>query len=66
LSEVLAPQPVAGLGQGEVGQLCRRLGQVRHPRRSGPAGRSGGYARDIVFNAPLTEDHYFLVPKVVE
>ncbi|WP_298964447.1 Asp-tRNA(Asn)/Glu-tRNA(Gln) amidotransferase subunit GatC [uncultured Methylobacterium sp.] len=26
----------------------------------------GGYARDIVFNAPLTEDHYFLVPKVVE
>ncbi|RVU16591.1 Asp-tRNA(Asn)/Glu-tRNA(Gln) amidotransferase subunit GatC [Methylobacterium oryzihabitans] len=26
----------------------------------------GGYAGDIVFNAPLTEDHYFLVPKVVE
>ncbi|TNC11059.1 Asp-tRNA(Asn)/Glu-tRNA(Gln) amidotransferase subunit GatC [Methylobacterium terricola] len=26
----------------------------------------GGHAREIVFNAPLTEDHYFLVPKVVE
>jgi aspartyl-tRNA(Asn)/glutamyl-tRNA(Gln) amidotransferase subunit C len=26
----------------------------------------GGYAGDIVFNAPETEDHYFLVPKVVE
>ncbi len=26
----------------------------------------GGYAREIVFNAPLTEDNYFLVPKVVE
>jgi aspartyl-tRNA(Asn)/glutamyl-tRNA(Gln) amidotransferase subunit C len=26
----------------------------------------GGRADDIVANAPLTEDHYFLVPKVVE
>ncbi|MFE1601197.1 Asp-tRNA(Asn)/Glu-tRNA(Gln) amidotransferase subunit GatC [Methylobacterium sp. ID0610] len=26
----------------------------------------GGYAREVVFNAPLTEDNYFLVPKVVE
>jgi aspartyl-tRNA(Asn)/glutamyl-tRNA(Gln) amidotransferase subunit C len=26
----------------------------------------GGYADDIVKNAPLSEDHYFLVPKVVE
>ena len=26
----------------------------------------GGYAGDIVSNAPETEDHYFLVPKVVE
>ena len=26
----------------------------------------GGHAREIVFNAPLTEDNYFLVPKVVE
>jgi aspartyl-tRNA(Asn)/glutamyl-tRNA(Gln) amidotransferase subunit C len=26
----------------------------------------GGRASDIVANAPDTEDHYFLVPKVVE
>ena len=26
----------------------------------------GGIAQDIVANAPQTEDHYFLVPKVVE
>jgi aspartyl-tRNA(Asn)/glutamyl-tRNA(Gln) amidotransferase subunit C len=27
---------------------------------------NGGIAEDIVKNAPLTEDNYFLVPKVVE
>ena len=26
----------------------------------------GGYADDIVRNAPASEDHYFVVPKVVE
>lgn len=26
----------------------------------------GGKADDIIANAPLTEDHYFVVPKVVE
>jgi aspartyl-tRNA(Asn)/glutamyl-tRNA(Gln) amidotransferase subunit C len=26
----------------------------------------GGYPDDIVRNAPATEDHFFLVPKVVE
>jgi aspartyl-tRNA(Asn)/glutamyl-tRNA(Gln) amidotransferase subunit C len=26
----------------------------------------GGYADAIVKNAPATEDHFFLVPKVVE
>ena len=26
----------------------------------------GGRADDVVANAPETEDHYFLVPKVVE
>ncbi|HEX2510340.1 MAG TPA: Asp-tRNA(Asn)/Glu-tRNA(Gln) amidotransferase subunit GatC [Microvirga sp.] len=26
----------------------------------------GGYPNDIVRNAPATEDHFFLVPKVVE
>ena len=26
----------------------------------------GGIAEDIVKNAPMTEDHFFMVPKVVE
>ena len=26
----------------------------------------GGYAGDVVKNAPETQDHYFMVPKVVE
>ena len=26
----------------------------------------GGRPEDIIKNAPLTEDHYFLVPKVIE
>ncbi len=26
----------------------------------------GGHAQDIVANAPQTEDHFFMVPKVVE
>ena len=26
----------------------------------------GGKANDIVANAPITEDHFFMVPKVVE
>ncbi len=26
----------------------------------------GGYPEKIVANAPLTEDHFFMVPKVVE
>jgi len=26
----------------------------------------GGYAGDIIKNAPLAEDHFFVVPKVVE
>ena len=26
----------------------------------------GGKANDIVANAPMTEDHFFMVPKVVE
>ena len=26
----------------------------------------GGYAEDIVTNAPLSEDNFFMVPKVVE
>jgi aspartyl-tRNA(Asn)/glutamyl-tRNA(Gln) amidotransferase subunit C len=26
----------------------------------------GGYPETVTGNAPMTEDHYFLVPKVVE
>ncbi|MEP0234398.1 Asp-tRNA(Asn)/Glu-tRNA(Gln) amidotransferase subunit GatC [Roseibium sp.] len=26
----------------------------------------GGYAADVVANAPMTEDNFFMVPKVVE
>ena len=26
----------------------------------------GGYADDVIKNAPLSEDHFFVVPKVVE
>ena len=26
----------------------------------------GGYAEDLMKNAPLSEDHFFVVPKVVE
>lgn len=26
----------------------------------------GGYAEDLMKNAPLAEDHFFVVPKVVE
>jgi aspartyl-tRNA(Asn)/glutamyl-tRNA(Gln) amidotransferase subunit C len=26
----------------------------------------GGFAEDVVRNAPMTEDNYFLVPKVIE
>jgi len=28
--------------------------------------REGGYAQKIVANAPLSEDNFFMVPKVVE
>ena len=35
------------------------------PRRE-DAVTDGGKADDVVANAPATEDHFFLVPKVVE
>lgn len=38
---------------------------MRLPRRADVV-NDGGYADDIVRNAPMTEDNYFLVPKVVE
>ena len=35
-------------------------------RRRGDKVTDGGYAKKIVSNAPLTEDNFFMVPKVVE
>jgi aspartyl-tRNA(Asn)/glutamyl-tRNA(Gln) amidotransferase subunit C len=39
--------------------------EVEMKKRS-DAVTDGGIAEDIVANAPETEDHYFVVPKVVE
>ena len=38
---------------------------MRLPRRQDVV-TDGGYAADIVANAPRTEDNFFVVPKVVE
>jgi len=38
---------------------------MRLPRRKDVV-TDGGYAGDIVANAPRTEDNFFVVPKVVE
>ncbi len=38
---------------------------MRLPRRKDEV-TDGGYAADVVANAPRTEDNYFVVPKVVE
>jgi len=35
-------------------------------RRRDDAITDGGYAEEIVGNAPLSEDNFFMVPKVVE
>ena len=35
-------------------------------RRRDDVVTDGGYPEKIVANAPLTEDHFFMVPKVVE
>jgi aspartyl-tRNA(Asn)/glutamyl-tRNA(Gln) amidotransferase subunit C len=35
-------------------------------RRRDDAITDGGYAEKIVSNAPLTEDNFFMVPKVIE
>jgi aspartyl-tRNA(Asn)/glutamyl-tRNA(Gln) amidotransferase subunit C len=42
-----------------------RMGDMTLPRRKDEV-TDGEMAEAIVKNAPLTEDHYFLVPKVVE
>ena len=42
-----------------------RMGDMKLPLRQ-DAVTVGDMAEAVVKNAPLTEDHYFLVPKVVE
>jgi aspartyl-tRNA(Asn)/glutamyl-tRNA(Gln) amidotransferase subunit C len=42
-----------------------RMGDMTLPQRKDEV-TAGEIADAIVKNAPLTEDHYFLVPKVVE
>jgi aspartyl-tRNA(Asn)/glutamyl-tRNA(Gln) amidotransferase subunit C len=42
-----------------------RVGEMKLPQRKDEVA-TGDIAEAIVKNAPLTEDHYFLVPKVVE
>jgi aspartyl-tRNA(Asn)/glutamyl-tRNA(Gln) amidotransferase subunit C len=42
-----------------------RVGDMKLPRRKDEV-TDGDMADAIMKNAPLTEDHYFLVPKVVE
>ena len=42
-----------------------RVGDMTLPKRKDEV-TTGEMADAIVKNAPLTEDHYFLVPKVVE
>lgn len=42
-----------------------RVGEMKLPQRKDEV-TDGEIAEAVVKNAPLTEDHYFLVPKVVE
>jgi aspartyl-tRNA(Asn)/glutamyl-tRNA(Gln) amidotransferase subunit C len=42
-----------------------RMGDMTLPQRKDVV-TAGDMAAAVVKNAPLTEDHYFLVPKVVE
>jgi aspartyl-tRNA(Asn)/glutamyl-tRNA(Gln) amidotransferase subunit C len=42
-----------------------RMGDMKLPQRKDEV-TAGDMADAVVKNAPLTEDHYFLVPKVVE
>jgi aspartyl-tRNA(Asn)/glutamyl-tRNA(Gln) amidotransferase subunit C len=42
-----------------------RMGDMKLPLRKDEV-TAGDMAEAVVKNAPLTEDHYFLVPKVVE
>jgi aspartyl-tRNA(Asn)/glutamyl-tRNA(Gln) amidotransferase subunit C len=77
----VAEDEVAGL-QGELNAILAFVEQLAEVDVSGvepmtsvtpmamktraDAVNDGGIADDIVKNAPATEDHFFLVPKVVE
>ncbi len=47
-----------------VEPLTSVVEQVMRKRTDGVT--DGGYADKVVANAPATEDHFFMVPKVVE
>lgn len=48
----------------DVEPMTRVVGQSLPQRQD--AVTDGGIADDIVRNAPMSEDHFFVVPKVVE
>ena len=60
-------QWVEQLGEVDTSDVepMTRVGEMKLPLRRDEV-TTGDMAEAIVKNAPLTEDHYFLVPKVVE
>jgi aspartyl-tRNA(Asn)/glutamyl-tRNA(Gln) amidotransferase subunit C len=60
-------QWVEQLGEVDTSDVepMTRVGEMKLPLRRDEV-TTGEMAEAIVKNAPLTEDHYFLVPKVVE
>jgi aspartyl-tRNA(Asn)/glutamyl-tRNA(Gln) amidotransferase subunit C len=60
-------QWVEQLGEVDTSSVepMTRVGEMKLPRRKDEV-TAGEMPDAIVKNAPLTEDHYFLVPKVVE
>ena len=60
-------QWVEQLGEVDTSDVepMTRVGEMKLPQRRDEV-TTGDMAGAIVKNAPLTEDHYFLVPKVVE
>ncbi len=61
------PQWVEQLGEVDTSAVepLTRMGDMKLPQRKDEV-TAGDMADAVVKNAPLTEDHYFLVPKVVE
>ena len=58
---------VEQLGEVDTSQVepMTRMAGMALPRRDDEV-TDGGYADAIVKNAPASEDHFFMVPKVVE